>query len=58
LHRVHHYFVPRYDNKKMAAKYLLDEGISATGPDLKTEKHTYNMSAHEALRFLVKNKDK
>ncbi len=42
----------------MAAKYPLDEGISATGPDLETEKHTYNMSAHEALRFLVKNKDR
>jgi hypothetical protein len=58
LCRVHHYFVPNYDAEKMAAKYPLDEGISAIGPDLKTEKHTYNMSAHEALRFLVKNKDK
>ena len=42
----------------MAVKHDLDEGMSATGPDLETEKHTYNMSEHEALRFLVKNKDK
>ena len=41
----------------MAAMFPLDEGISATGPYLETEKQTYTMSAHEALRFLVKNKD-
>ena len=43
------------DNLKKRTRH---DGKPAIGPNLKTQLRTYNLSQHDALRFLVKNKDR